>query len=1319
MAKPLGWKVLVLSGFVVTLVLSGLGQKEQFLQPISPSRLVMPVLPSSPILDGKANEPSWQFASSINLGGKPALKVRAGIDNDGLWFALESKDVKSNDRVVFDFHVTEVYECFDEFSLFADGRKQLRRLRLSALHLKDDWGAVVSQGGELWSAEVFIPLTTLGFKGLQSGDAFLLKLIWQARGRRWEKQFHCHLRCLNLLSSPDLDDKSRWSFSGNDDQLYNSVVEQRERVIRVKSPGRYSTMSQSLQLRPNALYRLEAEVKGDAVIYLRARTARKRGEPTNAYTVWSKPSSNYRLYSVRFPTGETGEALIIIGTTESSGYGTAFIRNLTVAKELQFESIGQRIEVHANGVPVIAEKVMAEDCRALRGFIIAPVDGRLDSVRWDGGVWEYNMPGAGAGVGYAYRSNDGLHITLADENGVDAVLVRGGAKCKLYTDVKRYDDPSSGRLLGELLGISQTERVSFPTRVLSRKFSFFDVSGGLLADVTFLRVHRGKSFLKALGNPIRWFVSSPTTPPQEIVKWLNRQYADHDRTVYAVSPSGHIGEIAVASNRTVHFVFEPFSKEVALTALSLEATAKPSGAICPLTLVVHDPIDPCVELMRADFTVYGSGRVQIAMDFPDQVLRERDRLWVSLRSLGDLKLTDASLTLFTVPKEKAVAQALAYRKLLMKGLFAALSEARPWTRLYRDMDVEQWLQKQGAFEPHLRELFETIDACRWLSGTVTVDGVTVPKDPLVRQYDEWVFRYHKPLSPFIPKIDNIPDAPEWAVVARQAWLTARKVAEWWLDNRLVPTGEFGGEVGDDSDMYQNYADLPMFEDGDFAKRLKDAARKLMALAEQTTLEQGINKITMDPLHAYEEGVNQESLLLWWDYGDPVAFERCLTATRSVFSLTVVTSRGHRHFKSESIGVRELKTDRLTGIDGSANPLMLHPAFEVAWYSGNPTVIKFLREWADGWLEHMKPGKYATSVEVATEKVVETTDTPIAGGYGSLGSAMAFMFWLTKDERYIEPFMHNWRQGVDRTSPSNLLPEMLHLGALDKLGRELLLKLVKGRGVAEWLVTGDKRPLIESLKKDIAEIQRFWDMYTTSEPFTDRVFLYALTNATIAYTGGYASRNKFNHTHAVSWEGFGTEFAALVQTARPTKLKALVYNFSNKPISGRIRVWTLEPGRYRVRIGVDKNGDDEVDVELSVNVLELQRAVAIPLSLPPKQVTVVEAEMVTPLPPLFPRPDLALSVQEVLVDGNHLIVPVHNIGSTKAPETTVLVRDRSGRVIHKSSVPSLEAPLDLKPKVYTIRAPLPPTALSPIQVVVDPENNIAEIHEDNNFVTVTR
>ncbi len=1313
-----GLRFVVLLTFVGLLCWAEIERKGEINNPPADTRLVLPLLTNPPIMDGKITEPIWRSASTFTLGDKPALSVLCGFSKNGLWFALESKNVPKNARFIAAFRTTEVYECVDEFTLSANGKKQLRRLRLAPLPSQNDWQASVAETGAQWSAEIFIPFSTLGLEDVRKGDVILLYMLWQTGGKQWSKRLYCYLGQFNLLSSPGLENKSEWSFSGEDAPLYESVSEQEKKVIRAKSPGRYSTMSQSLQLRPNSLYNLEAEVKGDAVIYLRARTAKLRGEPTDAYTVWTRQSNEYRRYSVRFPTGETGEALIIIGTTDASGRGEVFIRNLTVAKEVQFESFGERIAVQTNGSPTIAEKVLLEDCRALRGFTVAPVDGRLDSVRWDGGVWEYNMPGAGAGVGYAYRNNDGLHITLADANGVDAILVRGGAKVKVYSNVKRYDDPNSGRLIAELSGIARVERLSFANRIQSRKFSFFDAGDGLLADLIFLRVHRGGRRLRELGNPVRWFITEPIQPPSEITTQLERRFAEPNRKVFPVSPSGQPTEIAVAPRQTIHFVSEPLSKETAITAVGLEATGKSSGTICPLTIIVHDPLNPRVELMRTDFVVHGSGKIKIVMDFPDQVLPERRRIWMSLSSLGDLILRNASITMFAVPREQAIPQALSFRKLLMRGLFAGLSEARPWTSLYRGMDVEQWLKKQGAYEPHLRELFETIEQCKWLCGTVAIDNIPTAKDPLVRQYDEWVFRYHRTLPPFTPTIDKIPDAPEWAIVARQAWLTAREVAKWWLDNRLVPTGEFGGEVGDDTDMYQNYADLPMFEDGEFTQRLKDAARRLMALAEQTTLEQGINKRTMDPLHAYEEGLNQEALLLWWDYGDPVAFERCLIATRSLQALTIVTPKGHRHFKSQRLGAEDLRIDRPTDVDGHAHPLMLHPAFEVAWYSGNPTVMRFLWEWADGWLEHMKPGGYATSVEVATEKVMATTDTPIYGGYGALGSAMAFMFWLTGDERYIEPFMHVWRRGVDRTSPGNLLPEMFHRGALDKIDKETLFKLVQGRGVAEWLVTGDKRPLIEALKRDIAELQRFWDMYTKAEPFTDRVFLYSLTNPAIAYTGGYATRNKFNHTHAVSWEGFGTDFAALVKLARPKHLKVLAYNFASKPLSGQMRVWTLEPGRYRVRIGIDRDGDDEIETVLTTNEFELQRAEKISLTLPPKQVVVIEAEQIAPTQPLFLRPDLAVSAQEIRLEGDSLIVPVHNIGSADSPETTIILRDRTGRGIIKATIPTLKSPLDLLPKFHIVRFPLPTTALKPLQILVDPENRVTEIYEGNNFVTIT-
>ncbi len=1312
----------VVAGFAMGIALLFAGSQEESKRLLTPAvELELPLFSPSPQIDGRLDEPSWRLAPPFALQDKPTVRLKAGMDKTALYFALESKEGSQGIAIAFRFRATEVYDCVDEFVLLADGQRRLYRQRLTPSPMSDEWHAAVTRLQQ-WRAEVQIPFATLGLTDVRTGDVLAMELEWRSGTSRWQRTLLLYLERKNLLSDLDLRDKNRWSFSGDgaDAALFEFATEQGEPVIRYQVLPRYSTISRSLLLRPNALYRLEAEVKGKASIYLRTRTAKKRGEPTDAYTVWTSPSDTYRRYTVRFPTGETGEALLIIGSVESSGSGTVVLRRLAVVMENTYESVGPRIPVPANAKPIVVEKVLAEDCRAVRGFVIAPIDGKTDSPRWDGGVWEYNMPGAGAGVGYAYRNNDGLHITLTDTNGVDALLVRGGAQAKLHVDVRRYDDPTSGRLVAELTGKASIERLLFPTRLFSRRFSFFGVRGGLLSDITFLRVYRDGKPVLSLGAPVRWQVTSLSQVPEEIAVWMQRRFAEPDRRAFAIAPSNAPRTVSLLPRRTVHFISEPLPKEMGFTAIGIEATVKPSGTICPLTLVVHDPLNPRAELMRTDVTVQGTGRINLVLDFPDQVLPGRGRWWLSVTSLSNATLDKVTVTFFTVPRERAVAQALAHRKLLMRGLFAALSEARPWTGLWRGMELEEWLKKQGAYEPHLRELFATLEQCRWLSGVVEVGGIPVARDPLVRQYEEWIFRYHRPLAPFTPTIDRIPDAPEWAVVVRQAWLQARKVVQWWLDNRLVPTGEFGGEVGDDTDMYQNYADFPMFEeDSTFVQRLKDAARRLMALAERTTLEQGINKRTMDPLHAYEEGVNHHSLLLWWDYGDPVAFERCLVATRSLHALTVATPKGHRHFKSQRLGAEDLRINRPTDVDGHAHPLMLHPAFEVAWYSGNPTVLKFLREWADGWLEHIKEGEYATSVEVATEKVVATTDTPIYGGYGSLGSAMAFMFWLTNDPRYLAPFLHVWRRGQDRTSPGQLVPEMWHRGALDSLPKETLHRIAEyRRGVTAWLITGDKGSLIDALKGDIAELQRFWDMYTTAEPFTDRVFLYAITNAAIAYTGGYATRNKFNHSHAVSWAGFGTDFTALVLRARPTQLKVLVYNFASKPLRGHMRVWTLEPGRYRVRIGADKNGDGQMDTVLSQQELTLQRADTIPLTLSPKQITMVEAEQVAALSPLFPRPDLALSSQEVRWEKGTLTMPVHNIGSADAPETTLVVRDRNGRVVAKSVVPSLKAPLDLHPKVHLVRMTVPSNAALPLQIVVDPDNRIAEIYEGNNRVTVT-
>ncbi len=961
--------------------------------------IIVPRLPGTPVVDGRIDEAAWTSAAELPVEPQDHCQMRVGFGEAALWFVLQCKQPHRG-TLEITLRVTDCMEEQDRFIVDTNGDKQLIRQRIGPTSATDTWQAVVQQDGNAWTAEVRIPFETLGIQPAD-GDVFEACVAFLESGENACSgvQFaRLYLEKRNLLGSPD-----RWSFTEGDEALYTKTPD----AIRMQTPGRYSTMNQGLQLQPHAFYRLEAEVKGNTSIYIRARTSKKQGGRSNAYSVWTQPGEEFTRYVAYFPTGETGEASIIIGSTESSRQGVALLRDLAVVREIQYESAGPRIELRGTDTkPTVVEKVLVEDCRALRGFIASPVDGRLDSPRWDADVWEYGQSGAGAGVGYNYHNNDGLHITLADDDGVDALLVRGGARATLYGDGAQYDAPGNAPQLAALSGMAQIERVAFPSRVSDRKFSFFGVESGLLADVTFLRIHRESERLVALGDPVRWTATSVVDAPDELKMALEQQFDDTAPMVVEMSPEGTPGTIEFRPGRAVHLVSAPLDVEMPLAAVALEAQVESPGSVNPFTVVIHDPLNPHVELMRADFVLLDSERIQCVLNFPDQVLPAGARLWISLSFLGDATLRDVTVTPYRITRERAVPEALAYRKLQMRGIFSSLSEARPWRRWRRSMDVEQWLDVTGNYASYLRELVTAIETCKWLSGTEDTQGVPTAKDDLVRQYDEWFHRTHQRLQPYEPEIDSVPGAPEWAIVARQAWLTARAVPEWWLEHRLVPTGEFGGRVGDDTDMYQNFLDFPIMEDGEFTQKLKNAARDLMSLADQTTLEQGLNLRTMDPLHAYEEGLNQESLMLLWDYGDPIAFERCLTASRSLQSLTVVTPQGHRHFKSQECGAADLRIDRATDVDGHAHPLMLHPAFEAAWYSGNPTILKFLKEWVDGWLEHMKPGEYATSVEVATEKVVKTTNRPLYGGYGGLGSAMLFTYWLTDDARYLEPFMED-------------------------------------------------------------------------------------------------------------------------------------------------------------------------------------------------------------------------------------------------------------------------------------------------------------------------
>jgi hypothetical protein len=743
--------------------------------------------------------------------------------------------------------------------------------------------------------------------------------------------------------------------------------------------------------------------------------------------------------------------------------------------------------------------------------------------------------------------------------------------------------------------------------------------------------------------------------------------------------------------------------------------------------VAQDPLNPRRDLAWLRFVAPESGLLRITVDIPDQVLLKGSRLWLTLMcdqpaQIGGVEGGAPVFHLHFIPREKALSEALAFRKFLLLTLFGPISEPRPWGNFRRGMTREEFYAKTG-YADCCPEFFMTIDQCSALD----------PNDDLARQFREWVFyRHFDKMSPVAPPPTPPLSAPDWAWYARLAWLEMRRITDWWMEERMVPTGEVGvGGIQDDGDLYQQFADVPFFETGGVAAKVLDGAARIAELVERDHVKGGINVHATDSLHAYEEGINHLATTARWFYGDPIYMERCMDSARNMEKLTVVMPDGRRHFRSHSrMGYDDVLHPAEPEVDGSSAPLMWHTTLQVADYNRNPLALRVLREWADTWMKFMNPPDWPIAIEVKTGKVLSVSkDRPYMGGYSSQAVTFVWLHALTGDKRYIEPFLYYYRKGEAPYPANRFLGDVIAAGGLDGVDAKALEKLAGASPEAAIFLKGDPKPLQRALigrpdlsqqaaVDNICDARRFPDMYTTTHQYTDRVLLGDLqTWAAVSYLGGHTKRNKHNPTHAVSWEGFGDGFGALVLQNRRDGLKALLYNFGPTTLQGGFRVWALDHGEYRVAVGLDEDGDAKADRVIHETTRELTRADRTPLALAPRVVTVIEVAQTRRLDPIYGRADLALAAREVSVKGDTLTGVAHNIGSADAADVVAAVVDVQGRQVAKQSLGKLEAPLDLVPRRKEFSLKLPAGPRLGWRLVLDPEGVVPEIFEGNNEVSL--
>jgi hypothetical protein len=634
---------------------------------------------------------------------------------------------------------------------------------------------------------------------------------------------------------------------------------------------------------------------------------------------------------------------------------------------------------------------------------------------------------------------------------------------------------------------------------------------------------------------------------------------------------------------------------------------------------------------------------------------------------------------------------------LFKGIFAVASEGGPLVKAKvrpGDTELKGKIIREGKYAGDAtREMIDCLDEMKRLW----------PGDKITGLYYDWIYKsggicaegddiFPKDKTVILERPAGMESMPDWAVAAERNTEAILRVADWWIKNRMIYDGEFGGQIGDDSDLLQQFYGVSLLRSQGVGERIKEACRKLNDLAMKKTFKNGMHILRTDPLHGYEEGINTASIMPLLYYGDPVDFECVMDICRASFKLTVKKADGIRYFRKDNFSYKDMdKPDE--DFQRATHFLYLHPFCMVAWYNGNSAAAQFVREVIKGLLVCLKDGMAPTFIDVKNGRHQDQAEY----------KRVLSMF-------YIPAFLSAY---IDNPDSMSFLKA--HLTS-DELS---ILRKTAGSDSSVPLWVEDYNGNAASrIARDAAKMEHFEYIHTAAEMFDDRIFMdkRALYLMSLGYN---LERNAWAPVQFASYEGFGKGFSAMLLETGNNRLKIALCNSSENAQTGFIRVWRLDNGEYSLTEGPDDNNDNKIDASAVKKTAGLARHSAVPVTLPPRKVWIVEMVQTKKLDDVRGRPDLAMSHREISFDKDRkeLSFCVHNIGSKPSGKFKAALFDGE-RKIQELEEESLEAPADLLPRKKTLCFKNV-ADIKNLKIVLDPENKVREITKENNSSAVER
>ncbi|MBB3344115.1 LamG-like jellyroll fold domain-containing protein [Luteimonas sp. RC10] len=743
-----------------------------------------------------------------------------------------------------------------------------------------------------------------------------------------------------------------------------------------------------------------------------------------------------------------------------------------------------------------------------------------------------------------------------------------------------------------------------------------------------------------------------------------------------------------------------------LPALDLPAThtIDGTGAI-PLNIRIKDPIWPARDMIDVSVSVRPGQARTLWLDLRDRILSD-DSLWISIASAAPgfdaAALDGAQIRMVYKPRAEALVEHVADRFNQVRDNWGFLVEEhttskrqRLYARAYAD-----------------------------ISDLLRVD----PDHALGRLYWNYM-SYNSQGRPPFAQPEPPAGVPLWAFRQLEDLKAVRRFVEWWIDERQVPFGDFGGGISDDSDLLQQWPGLALM--GVLPDKLNASLTALADAAYANGMfTGGLSTIETDELHAYEEGINTNSAMALLNWGDPLTMTRLMETVRDLDEKIVLRNpQGHRLFSSNWFGGRKVYREPRWQWQKPYSFPVLHPAFVLGVFNADPTSRAMITGLADGYLAHAYTD--AQGVWQLPNEIHWATGERRGGDLfdGSGGADTMHLYWAawrwTGDAKYLRPLQYR----VDRSGPaglSNLAENYVDaLGRRADWGQRLQQSADSGetgvQSVFAWQQTGDKRYL-EALHADgiQAKAQREY-MNTEGHWWSDRVeapseFLQR------ARLGGLAlKRNTTYPGHTVSWrfadDAQAEQVALLVSAPSRERFKVIAYNTGTRTAHATMTGWNVAPGRWRMVSGVDRSGDESIDGRAQTREIRLESSASVDLVFVPGQTQVFEFERIEAGTPVDVRPDIGIGRGDVRVVDGAVEATVHSLGHADAPGGVAILETADGRELARADLPPLAAPRDLRPRTATVR--LQPAGRLPdgAQVRIALPGDAEEVTRLNNVAPV--